>query len=75
VSTQWPLSGEKASLQEGGIRVPSVVRRPARLKGGQVSLTRPVRGRPGGGGGGSGQAGRAQDYGASAGAALPVTWG
>ncbi|MFF0023760.1 MULTISPECIES: sulfatase [unclassified Streptomyces] len=36
-SYQWPLSGEKSSLQEGGIRVPSVVRWPARLKGGQVS--------------------------------------
>ncbi len=36
-SHQWPLSGEKASLQEGGIRIPQIVRWPARLDGGQVS--------------------------------------
>ncbi|MGW7515539.1 sulfatase family protein [Streptomyces sp. NPDC054796] len=36
-SYQWPLSGAKASLQEGGIRVPEIVRWPARLDGGQVS--------------------------------------
>lgn len=36
-SHQWPLSGTKASLNEGGIRVPNIVRWPARLRGGQVS--------------------------------------
>ncbi|MEU9038209.1 sulfatase-like hydrolase/transferase [Streptomyces sp. NPDC048352] len=36
-SYAWPLSGAKASLQEGGIRVPNIVRWPARLDGGQVS--------------------------------------
>ncbi|GAA0467971.1 sulfatase-like hydrolase/transferase [Streptomyces olivaceiscleroticus] len=36
-SHQWPLSGNKASLQEGGIRVPTIVRWPARLDAGQVS--------------------------------------
>ncbi|MEU7488735.1 sulfatase-like hydrolase/transferase [Streptomyces sp. NPDC042319] len=36
-SHQWPLSGNKASLQEGGIRVPTLVRWPARLDAGQVS--------------------------------------
>ncbi|MFB6861416.1 sulfatase-like hydrolase/transferase [Streptomyces virginiae] len=36
-SYNWPLSGNKASLQEGGIRVPNIVRWPARLDGGQVS--------------------------------------
>ncbi|MET9854070.1 sulfatase-like hydrolase/transferase [Streptomyces sp. NPDC006450] len=36
-SHNWPLTGNKSSLQEGGIRVPNIVRWPARLDGGQVS--------------------------------------
>jgi arylsulfatase A-like enzyme len=36
-SKTWPFSGQKTELLEGGIRVPGIVRWPARLKAGQVS--------------------------------------
>ncbi|MFC5748790.1 sulfatase [Actinomadura rugatobispora] len=36
-SYQWPLSGAKASLNEGGIRVPNILRWPARIRPRQVS--------------------------------------
>ncbi|MEU3528474.1 sulfatase-like hydrolase/transferase [Streptomyces sp. NPDC038707] len=36
-SYQWPLSGGKSGLQEGGIRVPTILRWPARIDGHQVS--------------------------------------
>ncbi|MFI8101699.1 sulfatase [Streptomyces sp. NPDC086023] len=36
-SYNWPLAGNKGSLQEGGIRVPTIVRWPARLDGAQIS--------------------------------------
>ncbi|MTW13558.1 sulfatase-like hydrolase/transferase [Pseudoduganella eburnea] len=36
-SRTWPFSGQKSELLEGGIRVPGLVRWPARIKPGQVS--------------------------------------
>ncbi|GAB2868849.1 sulfatase-like hydrolase/transferase [Pseudoduganella ginsengisoli] len=36
-SKTWPFSGQKTELLEGGIRVPGIVRWPARIKAGQVN--------------------------------------
>lgn len=36
-SKTWPFSGQKTELLEGGIRVPGIVRWPARIRAGRVS--------------------------------------
>jgi arylsulfatase A-like enzyme len=36
-SRNWPLSGQKTELLEGGIRIPAIVRWPQRIKAGQLS--------------------------------------
>ncbi len=36
-SYNWPMSDEKGSLREGGIRVPAIVRWPARVRAGRVT--------------------------------------
>jgi arylsulfatase A-like enzyme len=36
-SNVWPFSGQKTELLEGGVRIPSLMRWPKKLKGGQVS--------------------------------------
>lgn len=36
-SSSWPFAGVKGTLQEGGIRVPNILRWPARVNGRQVS--------------------------------------
>ncbi|MEB2528810.1 sulfatase-like hydrolase/transferase [Kocuria rosea] len=36
-SYQWPLRGEKQDVLEGGIRIPTILRWPAAIRGGQIS--------------------------------------
>jgi arylsulfatase A-like enzyme len=36
-SDTWPFTGKKTELLEGGLRIPAVIRWPARIKAGQVS--------------------------------------
>jgi arylsulfatase A-like enzyme len=36
-SDTWPFTGKKTELLEGGLRIPSVIRWPARIKSGRVS--------------------------------------